>query len=55
MKEILNKYGTVKEHFIEHSVYNRMKGIAEYKKDPSKEVSKIKECIYLLDCSVQVQ
>jgi adenine-specific DNA-methyltransferase len=55
MKEILNKYGTVKEHFIEHSVYNRMKGIAEYKKDPSKEVSKIKECIYLLDCSVKVQ
>jgi adenine-specific DNA-methyltransferase len=48
MKEILSKYGEVKENFIEHSTYNRMKGIAEYKKSADKEVSKIKECLYLL-------
>ena len=48
MKEILSKYGQVTEKLIEHSTYNRMKGIAEYKKNPAKEVEKIKECLYLL-------
>jgi adenine-specific DNA-methyltransferase len=48
MKAILSKYGQVEENFIEHSTYNRMKGIAEYKKNPSKETAKIKECLYLL-------
>jgi adenine-specific DNA-methyltransferase len=48
MKEILSKYGEVKEHFIEHATYNRMKGIAEYKKNAEKETAKIKECLYLL-------
>ena len=48
MKDILSKYGEVEENFIEHSTYNRMKGIAEYKKNPAKESSKIKECLYLL-------
>jgi adenine-specific DNA-methyltransferase len=48
MKEILSKYGQVTEKLIEHSTYNRMKGIAEYKKNPDKEVAKIKECLYLL-------
>ncbi len=48
MKEILTKYGEVQENFIEHATYNRMKGIAEYKKNPEKETAKIKECLYLL-------
>jgi len=49
MKSILRKYGTVKENYIEHTTYNRMKGIAEWKKDPNKKNEKIKECLYLLD------
>jgi len=49
MKTILSKYGKVKEHHIEHNIYNRMKGIAEWKKDPNKKTEKIKECLYLLD------
>ena len=49
MKEILGKYGDVRENFIEHNTYNRMKGIAEWKKDPNKKVNKIKECLYLLE------
>jgi adenine-specific DNA methylase len=48
MKAILSKYGTVTENFIEHLTYNRMKGIAEYKKNPDKPETKIKECLYLL-------
>jgi adenine-specific DNA-methyltransferase len=48
MKGILSKYGEVKETFIEHATYNRMKGIAEYKKNPAKVDAKIKECLYLL-------
>jgi adenine-specific DNA-methyltransferase len=48
MKVILSKYGTVTENFIEHLTYNRMKGIAEYKKNPDKPETKIKECLYLL-------
>ena len=37
----------LQEIFIEHATYNRMKGVAEYKKI-NKEISKIKECLYLL-------
>jgi len=48
MKAILNKYGEVTPNYIEHSTYNRMKGIAEYKKNPNKANEKIKECLYLL-------
>ena len=47
MRNILKKYGILQEIFIEHATYNRMKGIAEYKKT-NKEISKIKECLYLL-------
>ena len=49
MKTILNKYGTVTENLIEHNTYNRLKGIAEWKKDPNKKEDKIKECLYLVD------
>jgi adenine-specific DNA-methyltransferase len=48
MKNILGKYGVVKENLIEHNVYNRLKGIAEWKKSSGKD-EKIKECLYLLD------
>jgi len=48
MKIILGKYGEVVEKNIEHTTYNRMKGIAEYKKDKDKPQTKIKECLYLL-------
>lgn len=49
MKKILSKYGEVTENFIEHTTYNRMKGIAEYKKGKDKPQTKIKECLYLLE------
>lgn len=49
MRGILGKYGKVKEHYLEHNVYNRMKGIAEYKKGAGKKSEKIKECLYLVD------
>jgi adenine-specific DNA-methyltransferase len=49
MKKILSKYGKVTENFIEHTTYNRMKGIAEYKKGKDKPQTKIKECLYLLE------
>lgn len=49
MKAILSKYGIVRENYIEHNTYNRMKGIAEWKKDQNKITEKIKECLYLLD------
>ena len=52
MKEILSKYGVVTEKFIEHSTYNRMKGIADYKRNPGKEVANIKECLYLLEKTI---
>ena len=49
MKAILSQYGTVTEKIITHSTYNRMKGIAEYKKSAEKKsAGKIKECLYLL-------
>ena len=48
MKAILSKYGDVTPNYIEHSTYNRMKGIAEYKKAADKKSEKIKECLYLL-------
>ena len=53
MKSILNKYGILRENHIQHKIYNRMKGIAEWKKnnndknDTIKE--EIKEYLYLLD------
>jgi adenine-specific DNA-methyltransferase len=49
MKVILSKYGIVTENYIEHNTYNRMKGIAEWKKGQNKSTEKIKECLYLLD------
>ena len=53
MKKLLSKYGIVNEYFIEHSTYNRMKGIAKYKKSKDNECLKIKECLYLLQkCKV---
>jgi adenine-specific DNA-methyltransferase len=49
IKAILSQYGTVTEKIITHSTYNRMKGIAEYKKSADKAAQpKIKECLYLL-------
>jgi adenine-specific DNA-methyltransferase len=48
MKELLSKYGVLTETIIEHGTYNKMKGIAGYKKHPDKITSKIKECLYLL-------
>ena len=49
MKEILNKYGVVSNIQIEHNIYNRLKGIAEWKRDQNKQNDKIKESLYLLD------
>ena len=46
MKEILDKYGAVSKIPIEHNIYNRLKGIAEKKRDPNKINDKIKESLY---------
>ena len=46
MEDILKKYGTLTIHKINHKIYNRMIGIASYKKTIEKE--KIKEFLYVL-------
>ena len=49
MLGMLSKYGVVKKHLIEHNTYNRMKGIAQWKKGSDKGCEKIRECLYLVD------
>ena len=54
MKTILGKYGVVSETNINHNIYNRMRGIAKYKKiqgtgDCSEKDDKLKESLYLLE------
>lgn len=46
LNKIMNKYGSVEKIPIEHSIYNRMKGIASYKRE--KKDNKVKEFIWLL-------
>ena len=48
MENILSKKGNVKKIFIEHKTYNRMKGMANFKR--TQEKAKIKECLWLVDC-----
>ncbi len=48
MERILCKKGTIRRMNIEHKTYNRMKGIANYKR--KKEDVKIKEYLWLVDC-----
>ena len=48
IEEILQKKGTVEKIPITHNIYNRMKGIANWKrKNPN---TKIKEFFWLVDC-----
>tara|TARA_X000000950_G_scaffold167388_1_gene204432 strand:+ start:9035 stop:10132 length:1098 start_codon:yes stop_codon:yes gene_type:complete len=49
MENMLKKYGYLIKFPIEHKTYNKMKGIANYKRKEEKK--KIKEMIYLLDLS----
>lgn len=57
MKTILGKYGVVSETNINHNIYNRMRGIAKYKKVSSTgdcdgkddKDDKVKESLYLLE------
>ena len=46
LETILKKYGNLIKFPIEHKTYNKMKGIANYKRKEEKK--KIKEMIYLL-------
>lgn len=55
MKQILNKYGTLYLYYIDHNTYNRMKGGADWKRNPNKSINKIKECLYLLDTRKQTK
>ena len=48
MECILAKKGNIRRMDIEHKTYNRMKGIANYKR--KKEDIKIKEYLWLVDC-----
>jgi len=48
METILNKKGAIRRMDIEHKTYNRLKGIANYKR--KKEDVKIKEYLWLVDC-----
>ena len=47
LEEILNKYGKISKIPVEHKTYNKMKGIANYKR--KKENIKINEYLWLLD------
>ena len=47
LEEILMKYGKLSKIPVEHKTYNKMKGIANYKR--KKENIKIKEFLWLLD------
>lgn len=47
LEEILNKYGILSKIPVEHKTYNKMKGIANYKR--KKENIKINEFLWLLD------
>lgn len=51
MKKILEKYGKVEKIELEHKTYNRLKGIAEYKRKSEKE--KINEFIWLLKKNIR--
>ena len=46
IKEIFNRYGTLYAKQFEHKPYNKLKGIASYKREG--ENKKIKECLWLL-------
>ena len=42
----MKKYGTLEKIPINHKVYNRLRGIAEYKRE--KEAREVKEFLWLL-------
>ena len=44
----LEKYGTLHKIPVNHKIYNRMRGIASYKREGEDEG--VKEYIWLLDC-----
>jgi adenine-specific DNA methylase len=44
---LLNKYGSVYKIPVEHKTYNKLKGIAAYKR--KKKVSEVKEFLWLVD------
>ena len=48
LDSILKKYGTLMKIPIEHNIYNRLRGIASYKREGVDEG--VKEFIWLLDC-----
>ena len=47
LDKILKKYGVLTKIPVTHKTYNKLKGIANYKR--KKEAIKIKEYIWLLD------
>ena len=47
LDNILKKYGTLMKIPINHKIYNRLRGIANYKRE--KEDQGVKEFIWLLD------
>lgn len=48
LDKILEKYGTLLKIPVNHKIYNRMRGIASYKREGKDEG--VKEYIWLLDC-----
>ncbi len=46
LEAIMEKYGTLEKIPIDHKVYNRLRGIAEYKRE--KEAREVKEFLWLL-------
>ena len=48
LDEMLKKYGSLHKIPVNHKIYNRMRGIASYKREGEDEG--VKEFIWLLDC-----
>ena len=46
LESIMEKHGTLEKIPIDHKVYNRLRGIADYKRE--KEAREVKEFIWLL-------
>lgn len=53
MEKILSKKGTIRRIDMDHKTYNRLKGIASYKR--KQDFTKIKEYLWLVDCRKNIR
>lgn len=50
MEQILEKKGKTTKKILDHKTYNRMQGIAEYKRNKSNEKVKTEEYLWIVEC-----